>query len=84
MQDGCCKEEKMGNLFYTVIENQGFSNGTFALLFNHYTDENQAYSKYYTICAAAALSEIPYHAAHLLRSDGNVSEYRVWDRRNEG
>ena len=67
-------------MFWTVLENQKTAGGAYALLYNHYTDENEAYSRFYTICAAAAVSNIPYHAAHLIRSDGNVCEARVWDR----
>ena len=83
MQEDYCKEVNLGALFFTVIENQRYKDGTFGLLFNHYADENEAYSHYYTICASAALSDIPYHAAHLIRSDGNVIEQRVWDRREQ-
>ena len=66
--------------FWTVIESQydGTSHGILHWFFD---DENQAYSQYFTICAAAAISAISYHAAILIRSDGNVTEQRVWDRR---
>lgn len=76
--------------FYTTIENQLRSDGSYGLLYDHYYDDgvlapalNRAQSKYHTICAAAAVSEIPYHAAYLLRSDGSVLEEAVWDRRTE-
>lgn len=68
-------------LFYTTIENQLRSDGSYGLLYDHFTDENRAYAKYYTILAAAAMSEIPYHAGYLLRSDGVTMEGRVFDRR---
>lgn len=68
-------------IFYTTIENQLRDNGTFGLLYDHFTDVNAAYAKLYTILAAAAVSEIPYHSAHLLRSDGIMIEGRVFDRR---
>lgn len=71
------------NTFYTTIENQVRDNGSHGLLYDHFEDENQAYAKYFTICAAAAISEIPYHSAHLIRSDGVMIEGRVWDRRRE-
>jgi len=29
------------------------------------------------------ISDIPYHSAHVLRSDGIMIEGRVWDRRTE-
>ena len=68
-------------LFYTTIENQLRADGTFGLLYDHFTDINAAYAKLYTILAAAAVSEIPYHSGHLLRSDGIMIEGRVFDRR---
>jgi len=71
----------MPDIFYTTIENQVRSDGSFGLLYDHFTSENAAYAKYYTVCAAAAVSDIPYHSAHLLRSDGLIIEGRVWDRR---
>ena len=68
-------------IFYTTIENQLREDGSFGLLYDHFTDVNAAYAKLYTILAAAAVSELPYHSAHLLRSDGIMIEGRVFDRR---
>ena len=67
---------------YTTIENQVRNDGSFGLLYDHFTDMNAAYAKFFTVCAAAAVSEIPYHSAHILRSDGIMIESRVWDRRS--
>ncbi len=67
--------------FYTTIENQMRKDGSFGLLYDHYEDINQAYAKLYTILAAAAVSDIPYHSGHLMRSDGLVLDGRVFDRR---
>jgi len=72
----------MKTFFYTTIENQLRDDGSYGLLYDHFTDENQAYAKFYTICAAAAVSSIPYHAAHLVRSDGIMIEGKVFDRRS--
>ena len=69
-------------LFYTTIENQVREDGSKGLLYDHFDNLNAALAKYYTICAAAAVSEIPYHAAHMIRSDGIVMEQRVFDRRS--
>ena len=68
---------------YTTIENQIRQDGTKGLLFDHFEDYDRAMAKFFTICAAAAVSEIPYHSAHVLRSDGVMIEGRVWDRRTE-
>lgn len=70
-------------VFYTTIENQVRTDGGKGLLYDHYDDYNIAMAKFFTICAAAAVSEIPYHSAHVLRSDGVMIEGRVWDRRTE-
>lgn len=68
--------------FYTTIENQLRSDGSYGLLYDHYTELSAAYAKLYTILAAAAVSELPYHSGHLLRDDGIIIEGRVFDRRN--
>ena len=68
--------------FYTTIENQGRNDG-FGLLYDHFTDLNQAYAKLYTILAAAAVSDIPYHAGLLIRDDGVLLEGKVFDRRSQ-
>lgn len=68
--------------FYTTIENQVRADGSKGVLYDHYENENQALAKFYTICAAAAVSEIPYHAAFLLYEDGRVMQ-RIFDRRVE-
>ena len=67
--------------FYTTIENQVRNDGSYGCLYDHFTNENQAYAKLYTILAAAAVSEIPYHSGHIIRSDGIMIEGRVFDRR---
>lgn len=68
---------------YTTLENQIRADGSKGLLYDHYTDYDAAMAKFFTVCAAAAVSEIPYHSAHVLRSDGIMIEGRVWDRRVE-
>lgn len=67
--------------FYTTLENQLRIDGTKGLLYDHFTDLNQAMAKYYTICAAAAVSELPYHSAHLLQDDGRMIRQEIFDRR---
>ena len=68
---------------YTTVENQVRNDGSKGLLYDHYDNENQALAKFYTICAAAALSGIPYHAAFLIYEDGRVMQ-RIFDRRDDG
>lgn len=67
--------------FYTTIENQIRQDGSKGLLYDHFEDYNAALAKLYTILAAAASSNIPYHSGHIMRSDGIVTDGRVFDRR---
>ena len=68
---------------YTTIENQIREDGSFGLLYDHFEDYDKALAKLYTILAAAASSEIPYHSGHIMRSDGILTDGRVFDRRVE-
>lgn len=70
-------------IFYTIIENQVRPDGGRGLLYDHFDDLNAALAKYYTICAAAVVSDIPYHAAHLMSSEGYTVEQRIFDRRTD-
>ena len=67
--------------FYTTIENQVREDGSKGLLYDHFDDLSEALAKLYFILAAAATSGIPYHAGHLLRSDGVMMEGKIFDRR---
>lgn len=68
-------------VFYTTIENQVRTDGGRGLLYDHFDNYVQAQAKFYTICAAAAVSSIPYHSAHLLDSAGNMLKQEIFDRR---
>lgn len=68
--------------FYTLVEKQ-MINGTPATLATHYDTYTEALAAYFFVCAAAVVSTIEYHAAHLIRSDGIMVEGRVFDRRLE-
>lgn len=70
-------------MFYIVIESQITSSGAFAAITNKYDDINSAYAKLYTILAAAAVSDIPYHAAFIMRDDLVCIEGRAFDRREK-
>ena len=67
--------------FYTTIENQVRTDGSYGLLYDHFDNLPQAEAKFYTICAAAAVSEIPYHAAFLIQDNGLIVGSKVYDRR---
>lgn len=67
--------------FYTTLENQIRNDGSKGLLYDHFTELDLAKAKYHTICAAAAVSGIPYHSAHLLQDDGRMVKQEIFDRR---
>lgn len=69
--------------FYTTIENQVRNDGSKGLLYDHYDTYEAALAKLYTILAAAAVSKIPFHSGHILRSDGIMTDGRVFDRRTQ-
>ncbi len=80
----------MAEYFYTTIENQIRHDGSMGLLYDHFegtvnslTAEERAWAKLYNILAAAAISGIPYHSGHILRSDGLIVDGKVFDRRVE-
>ena len=68
-------------MFYTVLEIQEAVNGARACIPVIYNDYDAALAKLYTVLAAAASSALPYHSGHILRSDGIVTDGRVFDRR---
>lgn len=61
---------------YYVFEIQKYANGEYGHLVHWASDANadrarmKAESKYHEVLAAAAISELPQHAATLLASDG--------------
>ena len=67
--------------FYIVMEVQNA--GTPAVLTNTYTDLPQAMAKYHTVLAAAAVSQVPYHACFIISSEGVMPYSEVYDRRTE-
>lgn len=73
----------MNDLFWTTIENQVREDGSKGLLYDHFDDYNDAIAKFHTVAAAAAKSGIPYHAIHILQSDGQIKKQEIFDRRPE-
>ena len=65
---------------YLALEIQTNHDGTVGNLVYAYDELNQAESKYHAILSAAALSELPMHAAVLLRSDGASLASKFYER----
>jgi hypothetical protein len=55
---------------YIVIELQTDANGHVANIVTAYDNYPQAQQKFYTICAAAAVSDVPVHSAVILDNTG--------------
>ena len=70
-------------MFWVVNEIQQNANGTISVLATPKTDWNEAQSTYFTICAAASISTIPYHAANIISDNGLMLKCEVFDRRAE-
>lgn len=75
--------------FYTTIENQKRADGSYGVLYDHFYEEenaasaeDRATSKFHTVCAAAALSGIPFHEVWLLSNIRGVIDHKSWDREN--
>ena len=64
---------------FLAIELQTNSDGSVGNLVYSYDELNQAESKYHAILSAAAVSELPMHAAVLVRSDGAVLSSGFYD-----
>ena len=69
-------------MYYIVTELQ-VNNGTPAVLTQVYGNRDQAYAKYFTVLAAAAVSSLELHGAYIATSTGAMLENHMFDRREE-
>ena len=67
---------------YIVMEIQTNATGTVGNLVNAYDTQNAAESQYHTVLAAAAISQLPEHAAVLMTSRGQLLETK-WYRHEQ-
>lgn len=65
---------------YIVLEIQTNANGEVANLLTVYNERSAAENKYYTILAAAALSELPVHSAMILTNLGTIVKSETFNR----
>lgn len=65
---------------YIVIELQTMSDGKVANIVTQHKTRAEAESKFFTVLAAAALSDLPCHAAALMTSTGTLIESRYYRR----
>lgn len=66
---------------YIVIELQ--TDKTSSVLATAYADRFEAESKYHTILAAAAKSQVPIHSAAMLTEEGELIKHDSYDHREE-
>lgn len=66
--------------FWMIIEQQMDANGNVSSLVTSKTNYNEALSVYHSILAAAAISNLPYHAAVILESNKGVKVAEYFDR----
>ena len=77
-------------MFFTVLEIQETNDGARACTPTIYYDVDpvkalsSAKAKYFTICTAASVSTIPYHAAFILSDEGQIVKGEIFDRRSKG
>lgn len=64
---------------YVVLEIQTMADGQVACLATPYDGQMQAESSYHSVLAAAALSNLPRHAAVLMTSDGSVQMSQYYE-----
>jgi len=65
---------------YIVLEIQTNANGEVGNLLTAYDERSAAENKYYTILAAAALSELPVHSAMILTNLGTIVKSETFNR----
>lgn len=65
---------------YIVIELQTMADGKVANLVTQHASRAEAESKFFTVLAAAAVSDMPCHAAALMTSTGTAIESRFYKR----
>ena len=65
---------------YIVLEIQTNANDEVATLLTAYNERSEAENKYYTILAAAALSELPVHSAMILTNLGTIAKSETFNR----
>ena len=69
---------------YIVIEIQTNADGSVGTLLTAYDRREEAESKYHTVLAAAARSELPMHSAVILTNDGLMFARESYEHKEEG
>ena len=73
----------MNGKFWAILEIQRDQRGVISSIVHANDNEAEAQSSFYGICAAAAISPLPYHAALLINDSGDIEMMRIFDRREK-
>lgn len=68
-------------MHYIVLEIQKTT--SVATIVTPFENRNDAYSKYYQVLAAAAISSVPLHAAVILTEEGRTVESKYFNHTEE-
>ena len=68
---------------YIVMEVQTSGEGVTSTLINAYNNKNQAENKYYTILAAAAVSNVFRHGAFMFLDTGTFVQSKIFEHEIE-
>lgn len=63
---------------YVVIEIQTNEDGVVSNIVTAHDEMGVAYQRYYTVCAAAAVSGLPVHSGALMTNEGRVLETKCF------
>lgn len=73
----------MASMKYIVIELQTWDTGAMSTPAWAYDNRNSAEAKFHSVLAAAAVSNLPMHAACLLQNDGRLLNCASYDHAPE-
>ncbi len=65
---------------FVVVEIQVYHDGTISHLATSHSDRGEAYQKYHTVLAAAAVSDLPCHSAVIVDASGTLLERGMFER----
>lgn len=68
---------------WVVVEIQSYADGTTGILSDSYGELNAAWQKYYTVLAAAAVSNVTVHTAIIMSYDGRPIESKCFKHEAE-
>ena len=66
---------------YLVVELQTYNDGSVGHIEWPFNNQAEAESRFHAVLSAAAVSELPIHAACLLDSTGRLLDPKCYDRR---